>query len=333
MKKKIAFLLAFVMIVSLCVVGTNKSAYARQAQMFIELPEEIKKEQEIQVRVCLDSDVNLYSVDAYIEYNADLLEFIPENDVVTGADGVLEIKDTFGEETKQKEFLLTFRTLDVGQAYMNLTQIYLIDYQDLDYITVAPVEHIFDIQINNEVAQDARLSDLLVAPGDLTEPFDPNKLNYEMHVGMDVDSIGVSAYAAEEDSVVDLNMPEYLVEGENRITITVTALSGNVNVYTIRVIKGDWQDETLEEAVDEDVEDTTETTEENVTELPSTETATETTTEAITETTTETGTSEMPESTTEDVTEATTGESTEISTEQDTELNEGEQPEDASALQ
>ncbi|MGN0494986.1 MAG: cadherin-like beta sandwich domain-containing protein [Lachnospiraceae bacterium] len=275
MKKKIAILLAFVMVVGLLLVGINKKAYAREAQMYIAVPEEIKKEQEIKVKVVLDSDVDLYSVDAYIDYDDELLEFVPENDVITGADGVLEIKDVFGEETKQKEYEITFRTLDVGDAYVNLTEVYLIDYADLDYITVTPSDYSFHISVNETVAEDARLSDLLVAPGDLLTAFDPNVLEYEMHVGMDVDTVGVSAFAANEDSVVDLEMPDTIVEGENVIKITVTALSGNVNIYTIRVIKAQWPEET--ETVTEEPQ-----TEEVTVDTPVTEITTEEITDEVT---------------------------------------------------
>lgn len=275
MKKKIAILLAFVMVVGLLLVGINKKAYAREAQMYIAVPEEIKKEQEIKVKVVLDSDVDLYSVDAYIDYDDELLEFVPENDVITGADGVLEVKDVFGEETKQKEYEITFRTLDVGDAYVNLTEVYLIDYADLDYITVTPSDYSFHISVNETVAEDARLSDLLVAPGDLLTSFDPNVLEYEMHVGMDVDTVGVSAFAANEDSVVDLEMPDTIVEGENVIKITVTALSGNVNIYTIRVIKAQWPEET--ETVTEEPQ-----TEEVTVDTPVTEITTEEITDEVT---------------------------------------------------
>lgn len=281
MKKKIAILLAFVMVVGLLLVGINKKAYAREAQMYITVPEEIKKEQEIKVKVVLDSDVDLYSVDAYIDYDDELLEFVPENDVITGADGVLEIKDVFGEETKQKEYEITFRTLDVGDAYVNLTEVYLIDYADLDYITVTPSDYSFHISVNETVAEDARLSDLLVAPGDLLTAFDPNVLEYEMHVGMDVDTVGVSAFAANEDSVVDLEMPDAIVEGENVIKITVTALSGNVNIYTIRVIKAQWPEET--ETVTEEPQTEEVTVDTSVTEITTEEITDEVTDEVTVE--------------------------------------------------
>lgn len=300
MKKKIAVLLAFVMVIGLCVGGIASKTYAREAQMYIEFPEAVKKEQEIKVKVVLDSDVNLYSIDAYIEYDPTLLEFVPENDIVTGADGILEVKDIFGEETRQKEYEVTFRTLEVGVAYVNLTEVYLIDYEDLDYIIVPPSDYSFEIGINENVAEDARLSDLIVAPGDLTESFNPNKLNYEMHVGMDVESIGISAFAVDESSVVDVDMPDKLLEGENIIKITVTALSGNVNTYTIKVIKADWLEEISEEGTTQEIlEDETFPTGDDstqVTDVDETETGIEVSTESTTEDTAESVTEEvMPE--------------------------------------
>lgn len=254
MKKKIAVLLTLVLVIGLCLIGFTGKAYAREAQMYLVIPEDVKKEQEITVKVILESDVNLYSIDSYVSYDAQLLEFIPENDIVTGTNGIVEIKDVFGEETKYKEYELKFRTLDTGNAYINLTDIYLIDYEDLNYITVSSSEYVMDISVNENVAEDARLSDLLVAPGELSTPFDANCLSYEMYVGMDVESVGISAFAVNEESVVDVEMPEVLQEGENIIKITVTALSGNVNTYTIRVVKQEQTDVLTEENVPDDSE-------------------------------------------------------------------------------
>lgn len=294
MKKKIAILLAFIMVLGLCIGGIAKKTYARAAQMYIEFPENVKKEQEIKVKVLLDSDVNLYSIDAYVSYDPTLLEFVPESDIVTGDNGVLEIKDIFGEETKSKEYELTFRTLDIGTTYVNLTEIYLIDYDDLDYITVPPSDYSFEIGINENVAEDARLSDLLVAPGDLTESFNPDKLSYEMHVGMEIETISISAFAVDEDSVVDVDMPEQLHEGENLVKITVTALSGNVNTYTIKIIKGVWPEETEEQTTEELSEDDTADVQETSTQITDSE---------VSEVTTEMTTESSTEITTEDLTE------------------------------
>jgi hypothetical protein len=260
MKKKIAVLLAFVLVVALVLAGVTRKdkAYAKTAQMYLEIPDTVKKENEFTVRVVLKSDVDLYSVDAYLTYNPEMIEFVPDGDCVTGSAGVLELKDVYGEETKNAEYELTFRALDMGKTEVSLSEVYLIDYTDMDYIEVVPSAKQFDVKVNRTVAADARLSDLIVAPGELTEEFQPEQLEYEMHVGLDVEMVGVSAVPMDEESVVLTDMPDKLQVGENVITITVTAMSGNVNVYTVKVYREEITEEVTEEEVTEDQPATTE---------------------------------------------------------------------------
>lgn len=295
MKKKIAILLTVVLVLGLSVAGiwTHTVSEAASAQMSIELPDNILKENEFTVRVILDSDVDLYSIDAYMSYDSEMLEFVPTNDKVTGAEGVLEIKDIYGEETKNVVYEVTFKALEVGAVEIALTDVYLIDYADLDYITVAPSAKNFEIGINNAMEEDARLAELIVAPGTLTEEFAPDKMNYEMHVGLDVSFVGVSAIPFDEESIVDLEIPSELILGENIIRIIVTAPSGHTNTYTIVVYREE-NPSTEEISTETSTEITTEMSTEASTEV-STEGTSEMSTEASTETTTEITTQEASE--------------------------------------
>lgn len=238
MKKKLAILLTVLLVGVLAAEGlATDKVYAKTAQMYLDIPDTIKKENEFHVKVVLDSEVELYSIDAYLSYDAQKLEFVPENELVTGADGVLELKDLYGQETKNVSYDITFKALDTGTAQISLDDVFLIDYADLDYIEVASSVKQFEIGINQTVDSDAGLADLIVAPGELTGSFQAYKREYEMHVGADVERIGVTAVPAEEDSVVDLDMPDTLQIGENLVRITVTALSGNEITYTIHVYR------------------------------------------------------------------------------------------------
>lgn len=285
MRKKLAVTVSLIVILSLSLFGviSHNQAHARKAQVYLEIPDSVKKENEFTVKVMVDSDVDLYSLDAYLSYSADTLEFIPDSEFVSGADGVLEIKDIYGEETNKAEYEITFKALKTGGTEIALTDVYLIDYADLDYITVASMTEKFEVGINDKVADDASLKDLLVAPGEMTEPFNRDKLDYEVHVGMDVEMIGISAIPVNEDSVIELDMPEKLAKGDNQIVITVTALSGSVKVYTINVIRKDWPEEPSGEVIDdteknsedltenqgsEDLEQTVQTEEESSQEEP-----------------------------------------------------------------
>lgn len=292
MKKRIDLLLTFVLVFGLVVIGihSKEKAYAKEAEMYLEVPKSVKKENEFTVKVILNSDVALYSVDAYVSYNADLLEFVPKEDCVTGAAGVLEVKDTYNAETKNAVYELTFKALDTGNVEIALTDVFLVDYADLDYMEVASSAKRIEIGINAEEDTDARLSDLLVAPGELSEPFNPGRLEYEMHVGLDVEMIGVSAIPMEEDSVVGLEMPEKLQIGENTVIITVTALSGHVKTYTIKVYREEIPEEKdLEDTQETSTEDDTEQASESATEQEKEGTSSETTEGKTTKTVTTEG--------------------------------------------
>lgn len=277
MRKKLAAALVLVLILGLSVVGmtSQNKAYAKEAQIYLEVPDSVKKENEFTVKVILNSDVNVYSIDAYLSYSTDTLEFIPNSEFVSGTDGVLELKDIYGEETRNAEYEITFKALDTGSAEVALTDVYLIDYVDLDYVEVAPSAKQFEVGINRQVAEDARLMDLIAAPGELTEEFSPDQLDYEMHVDLEVETIGISAIPMNEDSVVALEMPEKLTEGENLVVITVTALSGNVNTYTIKVIRKEWPEEESSEEEDSMTESDSEQEAEQTTEVQQTEPSTE----------------------------------------------------------
>ena len=258
MRKKIAIILSFILICALSIAGvlSHGKAQAKKAQIDLVIPDAIEKENEFTVKVVIDSDIDLYSIDAYLSYDSNMLEFVPDNEVVTGTSGILEIKDIYGEKTKKAEYEITFKAMETGNTELALTDVYLIDYTDLDHIEVSSKKEQLEIGINRQVAGDASLEELLVAPGDLTEEFSPDCLEYEVHVGLDVEMIGVSAIPADEDSVVELDMPEKLAEGENLVVITVTALSGNVKTYTIKVIRQEWTEEEGTEPAAEEPEGT-----------------------------------------------------------------------------
>lgn len=244
MKKKIAVLLSAVLVLSLSLLGINANdkAYAKVAEVSLDIPDSIKKETEFKLTVELNSDVDLYSINAYLSYDASMLEFVPDDGHVTGTEGILELKDSYGEKTRNAKYEITFRPLQTGKTEVGLEDVYLIDYADMDYIEVASSAKSFNIGVNKNEESDARLADLIVAPGDLTESFLPEKMEYEMHVGLDVEMIGLSAIPMEEESVVDLDMPEKLKTGENEICITVTALSGNVKTYILKVYREELND-------------------------------------------------------------------------------------------
>ena len=83
----------------------------------------------------------------------------------------------------------------------------------------------------------ALLADLQISPGTLSPAFSPDTENYTAVVGGDVDTITVSAPAADEASSVSVSGNEGLQLGENEIVCTVTSGDGQTRSYRIRVTK------------------------------------------------------------------------------------------------
>lgn len=111
------------------------------------------------------------------------------------------------------------------------------------------------------MSSDSALSELLVYPGEFDESFSPEVYEYHMTVGVETENVVLSAVPSDENAVVTADIPETLVIGENKATISVKALSGDESVYTVYITR---LAESLPEAAafsldDETVSETAET--------------------------------------------------------------------------
>ena len=86
---------------------------------------------------------------------------------------------------------------------------------------------------------DARLKSLSINLEGMSPEFDKDILDYYLIVDLSIDEIEVTAVTEEETSTVSINGNTSLKEGENLITIKVTANDGNTRTYLIHVTKTD----------------------------------------------------------------------------------------------
>ena len=87
-------------------------------------------------------------------------------------------------------------------------------------------------------SSNAMLSGLTVDIEGLSPVFNKDTDNYTLQVGSDVEAIQITATPEDENATVQVQGNENLQEGENTVTITVTAEDGTTKVYTITVNKG-----------------------------------------------------------------------------------------------
>lgn len=87
-------------------------------------------------------------------------------------------------------------------------------------------------------SSNAMLSGLTVDVEGLSPEFNKDTDNYTLQVGSGVEAIQITATPEDENATVQVQGNENLQEGENTVTITVTAEDGTTKVYTITVNKG-----------------------------------------------------------------------------------------------
>lgn len=81
----------------------------------------------------------------------------------------------------------------------------------------------------------SKLKDLALNSGNLT--FDPNITEYRMYVPRSLEKLEVEALPEDENATVDIENPEKLQLGDNKITIKVTATDNTSTTYTLNIIR------------------------------------------------------------------------------------------------
>ncbi len=67
--------------------------------------------------------------------------------------------------------------------------------------------------------------------------FNKEKLEYEILIGEDVESLNINAVSADETALINISGNEGLKPGENKVEVVVTAENGDIKTYVIDVYK------------------------------------------------------------------------------------------------
>ena len=249
MKKKIIIpiILAAVVIIG-SILLTNQINSAKEVHFGIEVEDKsVEKGDEFTLKVTVSSDREISSVDAYVTYDDELLEFVSsENDGVLGASGTLHIADKFVEGVTEAVYVIRMKALEVGSPEFKVYDAYSAESENSKYMKINQAQASIEITTNPSEASNANLSQLLVVPGTLDKDFRPDVYEYSMKVAYDVEELILSAIPVDEESVVTIDKELKLEKGDNVITITVTAPSGDTNDYKLNVYRASTKDEIID---------------------------------------------------------------------------------------
>lgn len=237
MKKKLAIILAAVCIICAGAAGIKLTSTASTASIDITAQaESVEKEQIVEVQINVSSDVCIGYINSLISYDDTVLEYVSDSDdAAAGASGTINILDTFAEGTYDTTYVLKFKALEVGQCQIVIDEAVIEEFETTNVMDASTSSVTVTVETNNSVSSESRLSDLLIAPANVDETFDSDIYEYHAAVGVETEQIMLSAIPADDDAVVTINMPDTLSIGENKIVITVTALSGDYSEYVIYV--------------------------------------------------------------------------------------------------
>ena len=95
------------------------------------------------------------------------------------------------------------------------------------------------IKPEEEKSNNANLKSLTVEGQELLPEFSSDVTSYSMNVTTDVDKLEIKAEAEDEKATVDIKGNTELKDGDNTVTISVSAEDGTVKIYEIKVTRAD----------------------------------------------------------------------------------------------
>ena len=236
--KKITFICSLLLAVGLFVVYKMPTE-AKQVSFQVKTADEtVKKGEDVTVELTVKGDVAMRSVNAYIVYDASVLEFkSADQEVITGSTGLLRLSQLFEEGEKEVSYSITFTALEVGTSSFKVEEMYVEEENNLEVSAVDQTTAKITVVNNDTESKNASLSSLEVFPETLSPEFSSDVYDYSMTVGSGDFDIVLSAIPSDSNSVVTITGNENFKVGENTVIITVTSLSGVEKQYKIVVKK------------------------------------------------------------------------------------------------
>lgn len=191
----------------------------------------------VNMKISAAGDETINSSNVMLSYDASALQFI-EGTGATGDAGSIRVAgEAQGGNYSELAFTLKFKALKPGTTTISVSTQEVYD-RNGQLVNVAQ-EGSSAVTITGEAAaaNGALLSDLQISPGTLSPAFSPETENYTAIVGGDVDTLTVSAPAADASSSVSVSGNEGLQLGDNEVVCTVTAADGQTRTYRIKVTK------------------------------------------------------------------------------------------------
>ncbi len=239
-------------------------AHAASASVEFSTSKEAVEEGETFSIVCsVDSSEGFNDVQADIEYDASVMEFVKGGKKVKGGNGSIRISSTGNESTvKRRTYSLQFCALESGTSSVQLGQQVMVTDSTGAELSVSSNRLIMTVKSKGsaeagepvlglaataapastsappvERSTNNKLKNLSFHCISMTPEFEPNVLEYEVRVDFNTQWLYSKYAVANKMARVKEKGNEELLVGENEVKYVVTAESGDKRTYRIKVIK------------------------------------------------------------------------------------------------
>ncbi len=181
-----------------------------------------------------------------LSYDPDMLEFIGETDTISGGAGAIRVRSV-AEGLGEEDRTLNFHALKPGTTTITISSWTAYDNYGSMLESVREGSSSITIAALPTSSDDATLSSLTVAPGNLSPSFSPSTDSYTVTVGLDTTEVAISAVPNNDGATVTVDGGTDLQEGSNTVTCHVLAQNGSSSrdyIITVNRVEGGEQTET-----------------------------------------------------------------------------------------
>lgn len=177
--------------------------------------------------------------EAYLIYNADVMEFVTAPSCITGGAGMLRIADMGADASVgSRKYVIRFQAIARGVSDVSLDSRPIVYTYGMDQaMSVSSNVLTLAVEASRDASDNANLSALKVSPGKISPAFATTVREYEVTVPYETEMLVVSALTEDENAVVGVNGSTGLKVGRNTVTVTVTAENGTEKRYYLYVTR------------------------------------------------------------------------------------------------
>lgn len=241
--------LFFVLLATMLLFGATETAQAAVATIELQTASEsVRVGEEFEVTLLISAQptegenpqaATIGDFEAYLIYNADVMEFVTAPSCITGGAGMLRIADMGAQPSEgSRKYVVRFLAIERGVADLSLDSRPMVySYGQGEAMSVSSNVLNFAVEAAEGASDNANLSALKVNPGKISPAFATTVREYEVSVPFDTDMIVVSALTEDENAVVGVNGSTGLKVGRNTVVVTVTAEDGTEKRYYLYVTR------------------------------------------------------------------------------------------------